>query len=70
MAVEPIDVKALRDRLGLTQAKLAEEVGVDQSTVSNWEKQVTVPRGPARKLLHSLAERPDLHPSADASEAA
>ena len=55
MADEPIDVKALRERLNLTQAKLAEVVGVDQSTVSNWEKQVTVPRGPARKLLQSIA---------------
>jgi DNA-binding transcriptional regulator YiaG len=55
MADHVIDVKALRERLKLTQAKLAEAVGVDQSTVSNWEKHVTVPRGPARKLLHSLA---------------
>ncbi len=58
MEDEALDVKALRDRLKLTQAQLGEAVGVDQSTVSNWEKQVTVPRGPARKVLRSLASQP------------
>lgn len=51
-----IDVKALRRALGLTQAQFGAEVGVDQSTVSNWENGAA-PRGPARKLLLSLAER-------------
>lgn len=51
-----IDVKKLRAELGLTQAELGEVVGVDQSTVSNWEKG-SPPRGPARKLLESLARR-------------
>lgn len=48
-----IDVKALRTSLGWTQAQLGAELGVDQSTVSNWEAGGT-PRGPALKLLHSL----------------
>jgi putative transcriptional regulator len=48
-----IDVKAIRETLGLTQAGLAEQVGVDQSTISNWEKG-QAPRGPARKILLSL----------------
>lgn len=51
-----LDVKEIRARLGLTQAKLAEAVGVDQSTVSNWENG-SPPRGPARKLLVKLAAR-------------
>lgn len=51
-----IDVKAIRATLGLTQAELAKEVGVDQSTVSNWEKGKP-PRGPARLLLQGLAAR-------------
>lgn len=51
---QEIDVKALRSALALTQAQLGEAIGVDQSTVSNWEKGETRPRGPARKLLESM----------------
>lgn len=50
-----LDIKAIRSDLGLTQAKLAEEVGVDQSTISNWENGQT-PRGPARRVLLTLVE--------------
>ena len=53
---DDLDVKALRARLKLTQAQLGEAVGVDQSTVSNWENG-SPPRGPARKLLVKLAAR-------------
>jgi DNA-binding transcriptional regulator YiaG len=51
-----IDIKEIRRALDLTQAQLGEEVGVDQSTVSNWETG-TIPRGPARKLLAALAAK-------------
>ncbi|MBE1709640.1 helix-turn-helix domain-containing protein [Mesorhizobium japonicum] len=51
---QSIDVRAIRAKLGLTQAQLGDAVGVDQSTVSNWENGIP-PRGPARKLLQSLA---------------
>jgi len=50
-----LDVKAIRSDLGLTQAQLAEMIGVDQSTISNWEKGQT-PRGPARRVLSTLAD--------------
>lgn len=52
-----IDVKAIRASLGFTQAQLGDAIGVDQSTVSNWEKG-SPPRGPALKLLESLAAKP------------
>lgn len=51
---QQIDVKSIRAALGLTQAQLADAVGVDQSTVSNWENGQN-PNGSARKLLRSLA---------------
>lgn len=51
-----LDVKAIRDGLGLTQAVFATRLGVDQSTISNWEKKATAPRGPARFLLSKLAK--------------
>jgi DNA-binding transcriptional regulator YiaG len=50
-----IDVKRLRNRLGLTQVQLGAAIGVDQSTVSNWENGDTKPRGPALKLLLNMA---------------
>lgn len=52
-----INVKKLRDDLKMTQAQLADEVGVDQSTVSLWETSETTPRGPALKLLAMLAAK-------------
>ncbi len=55
---QSIDVRAIRAKLGLTQAQLGDAVGVDQSTVSNWENGMA-PRGPARKLLESMADAAD-----------
>jgi DNA-binding transcriptional regulator YiaG len=52
-----INVKKLRDDLKMTQAQLAAEVGVDQSTVSLWETTDTTPRGPALKLLAMLSSK-------------
>lgn len=54
---QQIDVRAIRAKLNWTQAQLGEAIGVDQSTVSNWENG-SEPRGPARKLLESLASSP------------
>lgn len=56
---QQIDVKTIRDQLGLTQGQLAEAVGVTQSTVSLWETKTTLPRGPARKILLSLIAQPE-----------
>ncbi len=50
-----IDVKKLREALKMTQAQLAAELGVDQSTVSLWEKAGKKPRPPAMKLLAMFA---------------
>lgn len=48
-----LNVKKIRADLELTQAQLAALVGVDQSTVSNWENGQQ-PRGPAKLLLARL----------------
>lgn len=53
---DDLDIRGIRSRLGLTQAQLGDAVGVDQSTVSNWENGAS-PRGPARKLLERLSEQ-------------
>lgn len=54
-----INVKKLREDLKLTQAQLAEQIGVDQSTISLWETGETTPRGPASRLLGMLAAKTD-----------
>ena len=50
-------VAALRARLGLTQAAFAEELGVRQQTVSEWETGMYRPRGASARLLSLIAER-------------
>lgn len=50
---KPIDVKSVRATLGWTQVQLAEALGVDQTTVSNWENG-RPPSAPARKLMERL----------------
>lgn len=50
-------VRALRRHLGLTQAKLAEELGIRQQTISEWETGMYQPRGTSSTLLNIIAER-------------
>jgi DNA-binding transcriptional regulator YiaG len=50
-------IARLRARLGLTQANFADELGVRQQTVSEWETGRYEPRGASAKLLGMLAER-------------
>jgi DNA-binding transcriptional regulator YiaG len=53
---QPIDVKALRATLKLTQTELASQVGVAQGDVSNWENGKHSPSRAARKTLERLLE--------------
>ena len=48
-----MNIKALREQAGLTQAELAEKANVDQSAVSRWEIGDTRPR---RRQLPILAQ--------------
>jgi DNA-binding transcriptional regulator YiaG len=50
-------VKALREYLGLTQQQLAEELGVRQQTISEWEVGIYAPRRSTSKYLNLIAER-------------
>ena len=50
-------IARLRARLGLTQVDFADELGVRQQTVSEWETGRYEPRGASAKLLGMLAER-------------
>jgi len=51
------DVRALRKHLDVTQARLAEELGTRQQTISEWEKGMYPPRGASATLLSIIAER-------------
>ncbi|MBA7654727.1 hypothetical protein ES703_115475 [subsurface metagenome] len=50
-------VRALRQHLKLTQARLAEELGTRQQTISEWETGMYKPRGTSTTLLTIVAER-------------
>ena len=50
-------VRALRERLGMTQRELAAELGVRQQTVSEWETGAYMPRGASARILRHVAER-------------
>lgn len=50
-------IRALRQHLKLTQAKLAEELGTRQQTISEWETGMYQPRGTSATLLTLVAER-------------
>lgn len=46
-------IRKLRRAKDITQSELAERLGVERSTVSKWEKGISVPRG---KTLIALAD--------------
>ena len=55
-----VDVAAVRSRTGLTQAAFADRIGVNVSTLRNWEQKRREPEGPARVLLALLDRDPHL----------
>ena len=50
-------IRAIRDRLGLTQTELAERVGVARNTVTRWESGTLGIKESAARLLRMLAEQ-------------
>lgn len=53
------DVKAIRARLGLTQAAFAARFGLAVGSVRDWEQGRTAPDRPARVLLQVIAHEPE-----------
>ncbi len=54
-----LDVKAIRSRLGLTQAAFATRFGFDLRAVENWEQGRRQPERPARAFLRVIEREPD-----------
>jgi len=56
--VRPAELKRIRANLNLTQAELAEEIGVHRVTVGRWETgERAIPEPVARLLKRIQAER-------------
>jgi putative transcriptional regulator len=53
-----IDVRSLRNRLGLTQHEFSGMIGVSIKTLQNWEQGRREPEGPAKALLRVVEKEP------------
>ncbi len=56
---EPEDIKAIREKLNMSQSEFALMIGVSVATLQNWEQGRRTPEGPARALLKIAAEDPE-----------
>lgn len=55
----PLDVKTIREKTGLTQARFAIIMGVSVRTLQNWEQGHRTPQGPAVSLLRIVEKDPE-----------
>ena len=53
------DVRAIRERLGLSQEAFAKRFQLSLRTVQDWEQKRRVPEGPARVLLRVIEREPE-----------
>ena len=54
----PADVKAIRAKLGKSQAEFSLMIGVSVATLRNWEQGRRRPEGPALALLRVVSAAP------------
>lgn len=57
--VDEPDVRAVRERYGLSQPKFAALMGISAGTLRNWEQGRRKPEGSARILLRVVAKHPE-----------
>lgn len=55
-----VDVKAIRERMGLTQARFAERYGFSVGAVRDWEQDRKPPEKANRLLLTIIERRPEV----------
>lgn len=55
-----VDVKGIRQNLGLTQNQFAARYGFSPASVRNWEQGQRKPEGPARLLLKIIEQQPEV----------
>ena len=56
---ENIDVRQIREKLGMTQASFARIFGFKLATLRHWEQRKRTPEGPARAYLTVIDREPD-----------
>ena len=57
--VAPMDVKAVREQIGLSQSEFARLMRVSVKTLQNWEQNRRHPTGPAAALLKIVSVAPE-----------
>jgi putative transcriptional regulator len=57
--VPEIDVRAVRTKMGLSQAEFATKFGLPPATLRNWEQGRSRPDAPTRVLLAVIAKHPE-----------
>src|SRR5271157_1784034 len=72
---QDVDVKAIRNRLGMTQARFSDTFGFSLDAIKHWEGGRRTPEAPARILLTVIDRNPAaviaaIHPKASAKVAA
>lgn len=55
---EPVDVKAIREKTGMSQQKFCATFGISLGTLRHWEQGLRTPRGAARVLLKVVDKNP------------
>jgi putative transcriptional regulator len=55
---ESVDVKAIREKVGMTQTEFAASFGISLGTLRHWERGDRKPHGPALVLLNVVAREP------------
>lgn len=55
------NVKALRERLAITQVQLAQALGTSVDTIKSWESKRRNPTGLAAKVLAMIQDNPEFY---------
>jgi len=56
----PLDVKKIRNQVGMSQSEFASAFGISVSTLRHWERGDRKPHGPALVLLNVVAKEPEI----------
>ncbi len=54
----PLDIKAVRAKVGMTQTEFAATFGISLGTLRHWERGDRKPQGPALVIVHSAIDNP------------
>lgn len=56
--ITPLDVKAIREKTGMSQERFSAAFGIPIGTLRHWEQGLRTPRGTARVLLKVVDSNP------------